>query len=57
MTFKLDTDGTLSHTHSVLDNEPFRLPSGSRAKQWEFEMSGVGAVNSVGITDNAAELL
>lgn len=57
MTFKLYTDGTLSHTHSVLDNEPFRLPSGSRAKQWEFEMSGVGAVNSVGITDNAAELL
>jgi len=57
VTFKLFTDSTLSYTHSVLNGDPFRLPSGNLSKQWEFEILGTGAVNSVGITDNVAELL
>ena len=57
LTFKLYADTTLIATHSVTDSEPFRLPSGTRAKQWEIELSGTSAVNSVAIADNMAELI
>jgi hypothetical protein len=57
VTFKVYTDTTLDFTHSAVDSEPFRLPSGSLAKQWELEVSGTAAVNSVSISDTSAELI
>ena len=57
VTFKLYTDSTLEFTYSVLNSDPFRLPSASRARSWEFEVSGTASVNSVSIADNVAELL
>jgi len=57
VTLKLYADTVLVATQSVTDSEPFRLPSGTRAKQWEIELSGTSAVNSVAIADNMAELI
>ena len=57
VTFKLYADSVLKLTHSVLDSEPFRLPSGYLAKEWEFEISGIAAVNSVAVADLVSELV
>jgi hypothetical protein len=57
VTFKLYADSVLKLTHSVLDSEPFRLPSGYLAKEWEFEISGTAAVNSVAVADLVSELV
>lgn len=38
LTFKLYADGTLKHTQTVTSANPFRLPGGYRAKDWEVEI-------------------
>jgi hypothetical protein len=47
----------LKLTYNVLNSEAFRLPSSYLAKEWEFEVSGTGAVNSVAIADTVSELV
>jgi len=50
-------NANLAYTYSVTSNDPFHLPSGSRVKQWEFEVAGTAPVNSISIADNVNELL
>tara|TARA_R110002111_G_scaffold242225_1_gene304136 strand:- start:124 stop:1791 length:1668 start_codon:yes stop_codon:yes gene_type:complete len=57
ITFKLYGDSVLKLTYNVLNSEAFRLPSSYLAKEWEFEVSGTGAVNSVAIADTVSELV
>ena len=54
--FKLYADTVLKHTQAVVDEEMFRLPSGYRAREWEFELIGSVDVDSVAIGQYSGEL-
>lgn len=56
ITFKIYADGVLKHTKSVTDRNPFRLPAGFRAKDWEVELSGTGEVFSMVVAESALEV-
>ena len=56
VTFKVFADGVLKHTQTVTSAEPFRLPSGFLANQWEFEVSGAAEVYSAGFAESMTEL-
>lgn len=56
LTFKLYTDGQLKHTQQVQDGNPFRLPAGYTARDFEVELSGTAAVNYVSVAGSVAEL-
>ncbi len=57
ITFKLYGDNAEKSSVTVQDSEPFRLPSGYRSTEWEIELSGTPAINSVSIADNLDELV
>ena len=56
-TFKFYADGTLKHTQQVANNEPFRLPSGFLAKDFEFQLEGAVDVDAVCVYESASEIL
>lgn len=56
VTFKLFADGVLRHTESVVSREPFRLPSGFRAMDWQLEISGTQPVQAVVMASSMSEL-
>jgi len=56
VTFKLYADTVLKHTQTVADEEMFRLPSGYRAREWEFDLTGSVDVDSVAIGQHSGEL-
>lgn len=56
ITFKLYADGALKHTQTVTSDAVFRLPSGYKAKEFEFELSGSNAVNEVCVYESAGEI-
>lgn len=56
VTLKVYADGALIHTQSVADDRPFRLPSGFRAREWQFEVSGTAEVTSVFMASTVLEL-
>lgn len=56
VTFRLFADGVLKHTQSVAGRNPFRLPSGFLAQDWQIEIEGANAVQSVAISTSIAEL-
>ena len=56
MTFKLYADGVLKHTKSVTNGDLFRLPSGFRGLDWEFQLEGVNTITEVLIASSALEL-
>lgn len=45
VTLKLYADGSLQHTQTVADNNPFPLPSGYLSQKWEIDLSGANNVN------------
>jgi hypothetical protein len=49
-------DGTLRIEKTVTSDEPFMLPSGFRALEWEFEIDAGGEVSEVNIATSMAEL-
>lgn len=49
-------DGVLKHTKSVTGRDPFRLPSGFRATDWQIEVEGINPVQSVAMAHSVAEL-
>jgi len=55
-TFKLYADGALKHTQTVANADPFWLPSGYRARYYEFELSGTAEILSVHVADSMKEL-
>jgi hypothetical protein len=56
MTMKIYADGVLKQTKTVTSGEAFRLPSGFRALDWSFEVSGAGRVTQVCISTSIEEL-
>lgn len=55
-TFELYADGVLKHTETVVDNKPFRLPGGYRARQWKAKFSGTATVRSAALVSGIDEL-
>lgn len=56
ITFRLYADGALKHTKTVASRNPFRLPSGFLAMDWQIEIEGTDAVQSAAIATSVAEL-
>ena len=56
LTFKLYADGTLKHTQTVTDGEPFRLPGGYLSNIYEVQVEGTEVVSRVSVAENIFEL-
>lgn len=56
LTFKLYADGDLKHTETVANGDPFRLPDGYLARDFEIELSGTATVNYVSVAGSPVEL-
>lgn len=56
LTFKLYADGALKHTQTVANADPFWLPSGYRAREYEVELSGSQEIIAVHVADSVQEL-
>lgn len=56
VTFRLYADGELKHTQTVASAEPFRLPSGYRAMNFQLEVEGTHAIQAVLVGQSMAEL-
>lgn len=56
VTFKLYADGVLKHTQSVASRDPFRLPSGFMALDWQMELEGTAAVQGCALGTSITEL-
>ena len=49
-------DGNLVHTQTVEDGNPFRLPSGFMAADWQFQLKTNSAVQGMAVANNMSEL-
>ena len=56
VTFKLYCEGALKLTKTVNNNNQFRLPSGFRAYDWEFQLEGMAEVAEVVLASSTTEL-
>ena len=56
VTFKLYCEGALKLTKTVNNNNQFRLPSGFRAYDWEFQLEGTAEVAEVVIASSTTEM-
>lgn len=56
VTIKLYADGALRHTGAVASQEPFRLPAGYSARDFEVQLEGVASVRGVAIVETARDL-
>ena len=56
ITFRLYGDDVLRHEQTVIDNTPFRLPSGYLAEEWQFEIEGTSEVFSLAVAETMREL-
>lgn len=56
VTFKLYADGLLRHTQTVTSRNPFRLPAGFRAFDYQIELEGTAPVQGVAIASSMQEL-
>lgn len=56
VTFKLYADGTLKHTQTVTDSEPFRLPGGYLSNLYEVEIISQLPVTRVSVAESIFEL-
>lgn len=56
VTLKVYADGTLKHTQTVSSINPFRLPSGFMAEEWELEVTGTAPVYEVMIAESAEDM-
>jgi hypothetical protein len=52
----LYADGALKHTQTVADRNPFRLPSGYRAFEFQIELEGTNPVQDAAIATSVEEL-
>lgn len=57
ITFKLYADQTLKLTLSVTSDDPFWLPAGYLATEWEVQLEGTPKVKSVALASSMAELM
>ena len=56
VTLRIWADGALRHTQVVRSGGAFWLPAGFLASQWQFEIEGTTAVQSVAVATSIAEL-
>ena len=56
VTFRMYADGVLKHTQTVADRNPFRLPSGYRAFEFQIELEGSNPVQDAAIATSIEEL-
>jgi hypothetical protein len=56
LTLKVYADGVLKHSQVVASREPFRLPSGFVALDWELELTGTAKVTAVYLAQGIDEL-
>ncbi len=56
VTLRVFADGTLKHTQTVQSKDPFRLPGGFRASDWQIEAEGTFAVQGVALAGSTQEL-
>jgi hypothetical protein len=56
VTFRLYADGVLKHTQAVANRNPFRLPAGFMAMDWQIELQGATAVQGVAMAGSMTEL-
>ena len=56
VTFSLYADGALVHTQTVTSNDPFRLPGGYLAREFQIQISGSTPIQSVYMAHSIAEL-
>lgn len=55
-TFKVYADGVLKHTQTVTNANPFRLPGGFRAQDWQLEISTTGNIQMAAMAHSMQEL-
>lgn len=56
VTVKLYADAVLKHTAAVASSEPFSLPSGYKAREFEIQAEGTVDVKSVAVAESMQEL-
>ena len=56
LTFKLFADGSLKHTQTVANSDPFRLPGGYRGKVFEIQLEGTDIINEVCVYESPQEI-
>ena len=56
VTFKLYADGTLVKTQTVTSNDPFRLPTGYKGREFEVEITGTSEVKAVYVAESIEAL-
>ncbi|MBI9113142.1 hypothetical protein [Maridesulfovibrio ferrireducens] len=56
LAFRLYADGNLFSTNSITSEEAFRLPSGTLARDWEFEIEGSAEVYEVRVSTSIGDL-
>jgi len=56
VTLRVFADGTLKHTQVVTNSNPFRLPAGFLATDWQLELEGSVAVQGAAISTSIQEL-
>lgn len=55
LTMRVYCDGALFHTRSVTSREPFRLPDGPRALDWQIEVESAHEVTRIRMASNIAD--
>ena len=56
VTVRFYADGAIKYTKSVTGRDPFRLPAGFMATDWQIEVEGTNPVQSVSMAHAVAEL-
>lgn len=56
VTFRVFADGALKHTQVVTSRNPFHLPAGFMALDWQFEVETTGAVQGCAVATSMREL-
>jgi hypothetical protein len=56
VTFQVYADGVLKHTQTVTSRDPFWLPSGYMALDWQMEVETTGAVQGCVLATSMQEL-
>lgn len=56
VTMKVYADGALKHTQTVANEQPFKLPSGFRAREWQLELTGTAEIYSAFLATAVSEL-
>jgi len=56
VTMRVFADGVLRHTQTVTSRQPFRLPSGFMATNWQLEVEGAHPVQTLAIGTSMTEL-